>query len=130
MPSKTRTTLQQTVLGFAAIGLGAILGHGLGLRVARPLRDTLHMPTASSDAAAAEQILEDASFRPAFHYTNIVPGIATGMALRTIGIRNPLISFLVAFGVNLGLTAFGDTSAARYGRTLLKRISPLGPLVG
>lgn len=116
-------------ISYAAITAGAVAGHLLGLRVADPVRDTVGMPTGER-SETTEKMLEDTGFDRDFNIRNIVPGIAAATVLRTFGIRNPLISGAIAFGVNLGMTVFGDTRTARESRDVLKRISPLGPLVG
>lgn len=116
-------------ISYAAITTAAFGGHILGLRVADPVRSTVGMPT-GEHSEATEKMLEDKGFDRGFTIRNIVPGIAAATVLRTFGLRNPLICATVAFGVSFGMTVFGDTRTAQEGRDVLKRVSPLGPLVG
>lgn len=129
MAESFRAGASNLFINYAAITAAAFGGHLLGLRVAGPVRHTVGMPT-GEHSEATEKMLEDQGFDRNFSIRNIVPGIAAATLLRTFGVRNPLINAAVAFGVSMGMTVFGDTRTAQEGRDVLKRISPLGPLVG
>lgn len=129
MTESFRAGASNLFISYAAVTAAAFGGHMLGLRVADPVRQTIGMPT-GEHSKATEKMLEEEGFDRDFTIRNIIPGIAAATGLRTLGIRSPLILATVAFGVSFGMTVFGDTPTARESRDVLKRISPLGPLVG
>lgn len=123
--------LVNLIVSYIAIIAGAVAGHLIGKRVASPVRETVGMsPAPENEDVAAETLTTGQRMDPRFIIRNIIPGVAAATAFRTFGLSNPILNGIVAFAVNFVMTVFSDTRAAKEGRSVLKRVSPLGPLVG